>query len=169
MIKQPKVRDVTWVGATGYFSLQRAIRQADRSYFVSGEYKLEWYCSRPGQRIKPGLRWFKPGQRCTNFKPKQQLLNQGSEPPLDDIFIFGLTWNSSPKPGTVGLNRDYTRIHSRFVCGCLVQSGRHFRCSNMTSSLFHHQPWVRIEIWRAKEGFLLALIMPVLGLPSVYF
>ena len=45
-------------------------------------------CSRPGQRVKPGLRWFKPGQRCTNVKPGQSLLNQGSEaikPPLDDV------------------------------------------------------------------------------------
>ena len=44
-------------------------------------------CSRPGQRVKPRQRWFKQGQRCTNVKPGQALLNEGSraiKPPLDD-------------------------------------------------------------------------------------
>ena len=38
-----------------------------------------------------GLRWFQPGQRCTNVKPGQRLLNQDSEaikPPLDDDLRF---------------------------------------------------------------------------------
>ena len=36
-------------------------------------------CSRPGQRVESGLRWFKPGQRCTNVKPGQPPVNQGSQ------------------------------------------------------------------------------------------
>ena len=48
-------------------------------------------CPRPWQRVEPGLRWFKPGQLCTNVKPGQPLVNQGSEaikPPLDDNVRF---------------------------------------------------------------------------------
>ena len=53
---------------------------------------------RPGQRVEPGLLWFKPGQRlfkpvqrCTNVKTGQPPMNQGSEAimsPLDDNMSF---------------------------------------------------------------------------------
>ena len=44
----------------------------------------KWYCSRPGQRVEPGL-------RCKNVKPGQPPVNQGSEaikPHLDDNVCF---------------------------------------------------------------------------------
>ena len=77
---------------------------------------------------------------------------RAAEPPSDDILHF---WpNSLPKPVTLGLNQK-TFVLCLWLPGVAFHR-RHFRFSNMTSSLFHHQPRVRIGIWRAKEGFLLA-------------
>ena len=52
-------------------------RSAHKSFFC-GAWELDWNVDvlyRQGQRVEPGLRWFKPGQRCTNVKLGQPLLN----------------------------------------------------------------------------------------------
>ena len=36
-------------------------------------------CSRPGWRVKPGLRWFKPGRRCADVGQGRPLRSQGGE------------------------------------------------------------------------------------------
>ena len=110
-----------------------------------------YICSRPGQRIKPAQRWFKPGQRCKNLKPDQQLLNQGSRPPFHHICISGLISRTTLKPEHI----------CAMLISCLGQfgHGRHFRCPIRLQVYFI----INLErgIWRVEDLFS-ALIMPVL-------
>ena len=80
------------------------------------------FCSRPGQRVEPG-------QRCTNVKPGQPLLNQGSEAiklPLNDKVSF--------RPNA-GSTRTRGKGHLLFGDLTVVQSAK-----NMSLSLFDHEP-----------------------------
>ena len=68
--------------------------------------------------VEPWLHWFKPGQRCTNAKPGQPLLKQGSEaikPPFDDNVRF--------RPDA-GSTQTISRGHLRFGGLAVVQSAK---------------------------------------------
>ena len=65
---------------TGILQIKQSKEGQARNAFSAGTFSNSWCffssCSRPLQKVEPGLRWFKPGQSCTNVKPGQ--LGQGN-------------------------------------------------------------------------------------------